>query len=50
MAQTAPTENATLTPGNAVMITILLKHDQSRSLSELMSPIHALPLHICFAS
>jgi hypothetical protein len=34
MAQT-PTENATPTPDNAVMITVFLKHDQSRPLSEL---------------
>src|ERR1035438_9619683 len=30
-----PTDNATPTPDNAVMITIFLKHDQSRPLSEL---------------
>jgi hypothetical protein len=35
MAQTTPTENATPTPDNAVMITVFLKHDQSRPLSEL---------------
>ncbi|MGB8399021.1 hypothetical protein [Bradyrhizobium sp.] len=35
VAQTAPTENATPTPDNAVMITVFLKHDQSRPLSEL---------------
>ena len=37
MAQTAtaPTENAAPTPENAVMITIFLKHDQSRPLTEL---------------
>jgi len=34
-AQTAPTENAAPTPDNAVMITVFLKHDQSRPLSEL---------------
>jgi hypothetical protein len=36
-AQTAPTpaENAAPTPDNAVMLTIFLKHDQSRPLSEL---------------
>jgi hypothetical protein len=35
--QTAPGDNATpaLTPDNAVMITVFLKHDQSRPLSEL---------------
>jgi hypothetical protein len=37
MAQTAatPAENAAPTADNAVMLTIFLKHDQSRSLSEL---------------
>jgi hypothetical protein len=35
MAQTTPTENATPTPDNAVMITVFLKHEQSRPLSEL---------------
>src|SRR5437667_1695447 len=34
-AQTTPTESATPTPDNAVMITVFLKHDQSRPLSEL---------------
>lgn len=33
-AQT-PTDNATPTPDNAVMITIFFKHDESRPLSEL---------------
>jgi hypothetical protein len=33
--QTTPTDNATPTPDNAVMITVFLKHDQSRPLSEL---------------
>src|SRR5438445_11709761 len=33
--QTPPTENAAPTPDNAVMITVFLKHDQSRPLSEL---------------
>jgi hypothetical protein len=35
IAQTAPAENAPPTPDNAVMITIFLKHDQSRPLSDL---------------
>jgi hypothetical protein len=35
VAQTAPAENAAPTPENAVMLTIFLKHDQSRPLSEL---------------
>jgi hypothetical protein len=36
MAQTAaPAENAAPTPDNAVLLTIFLKHDQSRPLSEL---------------
>jgi hypothetical protein len=35
VAQTAPSDNATPTPDNAVMITIFLKHDQSRPLGEL---------------
>jgi hypothetical protein len=34
-AQTAPTAAATPTPDNAVMVTIFLKHDQSRPLGEL---------------
>jgi hypothetical protein len=34
-AQTTPTESATPTQDNAVMITIFLKHDQSRPLAEL---------------
>jgi len=34
-AQTAPTDNAPPTPDNAVMLTIFLKHDQSRPLGEL---------------
>jgi hypothetical protein len=34
-AQTTPTDNATPTPDNAVMITIFFKHDESRPLSEL---------------
>jgi hypothetical protein len=33
--QTTPTDNATSTPDNAVMITVFLKHDQSRPVSEL---------------
>jgi hypothetical protein len=32
---TAPVENATPTPDNAVMLTVFFKHDQSRPLSEL---------------
>src|SRR3982074_2088321 len=32
---TAPAENAAPTPENAVLLTIFLKHDQSRPLSEL---------------
>jgi hypothetical protein len=35
VAQTEPGNNATPTPDNAVMITIFLKHDQSRPLGEL---------------
>jgi hypothetical protein len=34
-AQSAPTETGTPTPDNAVMLTIFLKHDQSRPLGEL---------------
>jgi hypothetical protein len=34
-AQTAPAENAAPTADNAVMLTIFLRHDQSRPLSEL---------------
>jgi hypothetical protein len=33
--QTTPTDNATSTPDNTVMITVFLKHDQSRPVSEL---------------
>jgi hypothetical protein len=32
---TTPTDNATPTPENAVLITVFLKHDQSRPLGEL---------------
>jgi hypothetical protein len=41
MAQTAaaPAENAAPTPDNAVMLTIFLKHDQSRPLSELQAQL-----------
>jgi hypothetical protein len=35
MPPTAPTDNATSTPDNAVMITVFLKHDQSRPVAEL---------------
>jgi hypothetical protein len=35
LAQTAPAENAAPTPENAVLLTIFLRHDQSRPLSEL---------------
>jgi hypothetical protein len=34
-AQTTPSDTATPTADNAVMVTIFLKHDQSRPLSEL---------------
>src|SRR5690349_14834335 len=34
-AQTAPNASATPTPDNAIMVTIFLKHDQSRPLGEL---------------
>jgi hypothetical protein len=34
-APATPAENATPAPDNAVMITVFLKHDQSRPLSEL---------------
>jgi hypothetical protein len=41
VAQTAtpPAENAAPTPENAVMLTIFLKHDQSRPLSELQAQL-----------
>jgi hypothetical protein len=41
MAQTAtaPTENAAPTADNAVLLTIFLKHDQSRPLSELQAQL-----------
>ena len=35
VAQSAPTDAATPTPDNAIMLTIFLKHDQSRPLGEL---------------
>jgi len=35
ITQTPSTENATSAPDDAVMITVLLKHDQSRPLSEI---------------
>ena len=34
-AQTTPTENAASNPDNAIMITVFLKHDQSRPVDEL---------------
>jgi hypothetical protein len=34
-AQTTPTDTASPTPDNAVMITVFLKHDESRPLGEL---------------
>src|ERR1700751_1401032 len=34
-----PTNTATPTPDNAVMLTIFLKHDQSRPLAELNAPL-----------
>jgi hypothetical protein len=34
-APSAPAANATVTPDNALLLTIFLKHDQSRPLSEL---------------
>jgi hypothetical protein len=39
VAQTAPAENAAPTPENAVMLSIFLKHDQSRPLSELQAQL-----------
>jgi hypothetical protein len=36
---TAPTENAAPTADNAVLLTIFLKHDQSRPLSELQAQL-----------
>jgi hypothetical protein len=39
VAQTTPAENAAPTPENAVMLTIFLKHDQSRPLSELQAQL-----------
>jgi len=35
VAQSAPTDAATPTPDNAIMLTVFLKHDQSRPLGEL---------------
>jgi hypothetical protein len=35
VSQSAPTDAATPTPDNAIMLTIFLKHDQSRPLGEL---------------
>jgi hypothetical protein len=35
VSQNAPTDAATPTPDNAIMLTIFLKHDQSRPLGEL---------------
>jgi len=34
-AQSAPAANATPTPDNAVMITVFLKHDESRTVGEI---------------
>ncbi|VVP39180.1 MULTISPECIES: hypothetical protein [Pseudomonas] len=36
---TAPLKNAVATPDNAVMLTIFLKHDQSRPLAELKAQL-----------
>jgi hypothetical protein len=35
LTNAAPADNAAPTPDNAVMITVFLKHDQSRPLGEL---------------
>ncbi|MGA7805178.1 MAG: hypothetical protein WCB02_11250 [Bradyrhizobium sp.] len=35
IAQTAPTNTATPTPDNAVLLTVFFKHDESRPLGEL---------------
>jgi hypothetical protein len=34
-AQTAPSDNAAPTPDNAIMMTVFLKHDESRTVGEL---------------
>lgn len=38
-AATKPANNAVATPDNAVMLTVFLKHDQSRPLSELKAQL-----------
>jgi hypothetical protein len=49
-AQTAaaPTENAAPTPDNAILLTIFLKHDQSRPLSELNAQLERQGFHKAF--
>jgi hypothetical protein len=52
MAQTAaaPAENAASTPENAVLLTIFLKHDQSRPLSELNAQLDKQGYYKAFPS
>jgi len=45
---TAPAENASPTADNAVMLTIFLKHDQSRPLSELNAQLERQGLYKAF--
>src|SRR3979490_3431337 len=44
----APTENAAPTADNAIMLTIFLKHDQSRPLSELNAQLEKQGYHQAF--
>lgn len=47
---TAPAENASPTADNAVMLTIFLKHDQSRPLSELNAQLERQGFYKAFGS
>ena len=47
-AQNTPTENAAPTADNAVMITIFLKHDQSRPLGELNAQLEKQGYYTAF--
>ena len=45
---TLPTQNIAATPDNTVMLTVFLKHDQSRPLSELKAQLAKQEFHKVF--
>ncbi len=47
-ATTPPAKNAAATPDNAVMLTVFLKHDQSRPLGELKEQLAKQAFHKVF--